>query len=216
VVALISILTSVTLQALPVTFQFSTTVDATPLGGGPATPLIATYTFDSDLPNGSGPTGPVDSTCGSYGTLFMQIQLGNEIVTASGGGISVFNDAGTTFVEDSYDVRPDDGIFSGQLLGHDITFFRFLIVDLDRTMFSSTALPLMPGFATSGDYQQTEIQFADGSYLGVEEFFDTPSDQRVPFTLTIVPEPSTVALLAIGGLMSFGWPTGRRDVSRGT
>lgn len=203
-IALFVILISATLQASPVIFQFNTTVDATELGGGSATPLLVTYTFDSTLPDGSGPTGPVDSTCGSYGPLFMQIQLGNEIVTASGGGISVFDNAGTSIVEDSYDVRPDDYMFSGQLLGRDINFFRLLIVDSDRTMFSSTTLPLMPGFATAGDYQQTEFDFADGSYLAVEEFPDTPLDQRMPFTLTIVPEPSTFTLLALGGLTVYG------------
>ena len=67
-------------------------------------------------------------------------------------------------------------------------------------MFSSTALPLTPGFAAAGDYQQTEIDFTDGTYLAVEEFPETPLDQRTPFTLTAVPEPSTLALFALGGL----------------
>jgi hypothetical protein len=71
-------------------------------------------------------------------------------------------------------------------------------------MFSNTALPLLPGFAMAADYQQTELDFADGSELRVEEFPDTPLDEKTPFTLTAVPEPSTLALLVLGAFAICG------------
>ena len=202
--ALVAVLISATLRASPVIFQYATTIDTTDFGGGPGTPLVVTYEFDSALADGSGPVGPIDSTSGSYGPLTMQIQLGGETVSAAGGGISVFDNAGSSIIEDSYDVRPDDDSFSGQLLGRDVGFFRFLIVDSDRNMFNSTALPLSPDFATAADYQQVEFDFADGSELSNSEGPEVPLDQRTPFTLTAVPEPSSIALLALGGLAFFG------------
>ena len=190
---LLAVLVSLPSQAAPLTFQFDSMIDTTAFGGASATPLSVTYTFDSASPEGSGPfSGP-----GSYGPLTMQIRVGSETVSASGGGIFLWNHIDS----DGYDVRPSDSMFSGQLFGRDITNFRFLLVDQDATMFSSTALPLSPQFATFADFQQTEMSFADGSALAIEEFPETPLGQRTPFTLMQVPEPSTLALLSIGVLV---------------
>jgi hypothetical protein len=183
-------------MSAPLTFQFSTTMDTTSFGGGSNTPLTVTYTFDSALPNGSGPGAPISSTLGSYGPLSMEIRLGTETVAGSGGGISVFNNASASGLEDSYDVRLDS--FSGQFFGRDLEIFRFLLVDESGTMFNATHLPLSPGFAAATQFQQTEFNFFDGSSIETGEDSNTPTGDRRPLTLSTVPEPSTGGLLGIG------------------
>ena len=68
-------------------------------------------------------------------------------------------------------------------------------------MFGNTGLPLSPGFATAAGFQQTEFDFSDGSGLFVDEFPDTPLEERTPFTLTMIPEPTTGALFLMGALV---------------
>ena len=151
--------------------------------------------------NGSGPFGTND-TGGSYGPLTMQIQLGNETVSASGGGITVFNNAGPSSSEDGYDVRPSQ-TFNKQLFGRNLRFFRFLLVDDSGTMFTNTDLPLSPAFAAIAGFQQTELDFQSNVVVQV-------LGQPTPFTLTLVPEPSAIALLAMGFLMLISWRICRR------
>lgn len=151
--------------APPVTsFQFTTTVDATTVGGDAAAPLRILYQYNPDLAAGSGPIG-AGETFASYGPLEKVIvEVGDQCVSFSGDGtgITVFNNAGTTFVEDSYDVRADVPATVGkQLFGLDFTFTRFLLVDSAATMFTSTALPTSPAFADEADFQQTVIELAD-------------------------------------------------------
>jgi hypothetical protein len=93
---MLGMLISVAAHAAPLTFQFATTIDATPVGGSATAPLTVIYTFDSALADGSGPGNPVSPTLGSYGPLTMQIQIGGQTISATGGGISVFDNAGTT------------------------------------------------------------------------------------------------------------------------
>ena len=45
------------LLAEDVTFQFTTTINASRVGGPADAPLVVTYTFDSDLENGTGSLG---------------------------------------------------------------------------------------------------------------------------------------------------------------
>lgn len=46
----------------------------------------------------------------------------------------------------------DKTLFNGT-----IRFFRFLLVDVEGTMFSDTSLPANPIFADQSDFQQTSI-----------------------------------------------------------
>src|SRR5262245_46319909 len=67
--------------ARELTFVFRTTIDATPAGGAPNTPLTVTYTFDPDLRSQYGSANPLLS--GYYGPIHMVVQLGNESVKAT-------------------------------------------------------------------------------------------------------------------------------------
>src|SRR5438045_7387785 len=86
-----------------IVFQFQTTVAARRAGGGANTSLVVTYAFDSQLPN----ITPTDPTHGNYSSIVMTIQVGDQIVTATGPGtaISIGNNAGTDTSIDYYDVR---------------------------------------------------------------------------------------------------------------
>lgn len=196
ILALIALLCPDAIAQSLLTFQFATTMDTTPYGGTPDTPLRVIYTFDPALPDGSGPGG-----WGTYGPLtIMQIQLGNQIVWGSGGGISVFNNSVTG--SDSCEVLADTVV--GQLFGRELSHFRFVLVDQEQAMFNDTSLPLSPGFAALADFQQTEFWFANGGYLSTVEFELTPVEQRRQFTLTAVPEPSSVILLLASGCVAIG------------
>ena len=181
------------LLAEDVTFQFTTTIDASSVGGPVNAPLVATYTFDSQLANGTGPFG-IDS----YGPLRMWLQVGDQSVTASGNpgsGILVGNNWGNGTTDgDGYDVRFENfGDVSGQLFGLDVLFFRFLLVDSDGTMLTSSDLPLSPAFASGTEFIQIDMFLFDpttgeGIYLSYE-FPDTPPEDKTPFSLTMVDDP---------------------------
>jgi hypothetical protein len=173
-----TLLIASTAFATPVTFTFHTMVDATAIGRGDNVPLVVTYTFDSNLVNGTGSFGT-----NSYAPVSMKLSLDGRTVTGSGGSIFMWDQAGS----DGYDVRAEN--FSALLFGRKLTFFRFLIVDQQSTMFDGITLPVQPGFAAAGDFQQTEIVFADDSSVGVSEFDNTPASEKRPFTLTIGTKP---------------------------
>lgn len=147
-----------------VSFQFTTYVDATAVGGSPTTPLRITYQFDPALAPGSGGFGAGDNFA-SYGPLeSMILEVGTECVAVRGDGtdITVFDDAGTTFVEDSYVVSAGGASLAGRtLFGGPLESFRILLADNERTMFSDTSLPTSNAFAEVADYQQTSVELTD-------------------------------------------------------
>lgn len=144
----------------PISFQFTTYVDATAVGGSASTPMRVIYQFNPDLAPGSGGSGSGD-TFASYGPLEKIIfEVGNECVAMAGAGtgIDVFNDAGTTIVEDSYNVQARNAAVAGKtMFGLNFEHARFLLVDEQMTMFSDTSLPTSPKFAQAADYQQTSV-----------------------------------------------------------
>lgn len=142
--------------ATPLEFIYSSTLDATPIGGGTDDALIIIYRFRPDL-------APTDSTpnAASYGPLeSVRVQIGTQpcsVVNTGGSQITVFNDLS----EDSYAVSaaPPSGSPS---TGLDITFAQFVIADNDRTMFSDTSLPTTPNFAQRAVFGQNDISIGRG------------------------------------------------------
>jgi len=171
----------------PLTFVFTSTVDMAQVGGQPDAPVVVTYTFDPALAPGSGPfgSGPYFA---SYGPSELTIEIGGERQTFSGPGtgITVFNDAGTTIVDDSYDVRVEFPFGqSHPFLGQNLLSFRFLLVDSDRAMFSSTALPTTPALAGSVDTAYVDIMLQNE--FGMTTLLSTGGR---PFTLTAPTPPA--------------------------
>ena len=142
------------------TFQFRTAVDATSVGGDADAQLRIIYQFNPDL----APTQS-EATFASYGPLEkIIVEVGGQCASFSGGGteISVFDNAGTSVVEDSWVVQASTPATEGkQLFGHDFIFTRVRLFDPDTTMFTSTALPTSPGFADEAEIQKTLIVLAD-------------------------------------------------------
>ena len=81
------------------------TSDARSVGGSSIEAVNVTFTFDSNLLNGTGSFG-IDSNHGSYGPWEGTLRVGTDIVTLTGGDILLWNDvtnsAGTS---DGYDFR---------------------------------------------------------------------------------------------------------------
>jgi hypothetical protein len=169
-----------------ITFQFDTTIDATPAGGPPEAPIRATFSFDPNLAPGSGQFMSTPSA-ESYGPITMTLQVGSESVSASGPGnvigIGVFDNAGTTFLEDGYGVQSSQGsTYVGQLFGYDVEMIDIHIIDSDLDMFGGTALPLTPEFASRADQTYVQILLIDAFGNGV--FLSNFGENR-PFSLTI-------------------------------
>ncbi|WP_309820561.1 hypothetical protein [Pseudarthrobacter sulfonivorans] len=145
----------------PISFQFTTVVDATAVGGSSSTPMRVIYQFNPDLAPGSGLSGSGENFA-SYGPLEKIIfEVGSQCVALAGAGtdITVFDNAGTTFVEDSYNVRASDAAVAGKtVFGLNLELARFLLVDNQATMFSDTSLPTSPEFADAADFQQSALQ----------------------------------------------------------
>jgi hypothetical protein len=170
-----------------VTMVFTSTIDTTPLGGQLEVPITVTYSFAPDLSAGSGPSG-ISATHAGYGPIDMTIDIGGDTLSVSGQGtgITVFNDAGTTFVEDSYDVRVDFPIIGGQqLLGQELVLFRFLLVDSNRDMFTTTELPLTTQFVAAADIVFIDVILLD--QFGSQTFLTTGGR---PFTLVTQAPPA--------------------------
>ena len=189
-----------------ITFQYDTVIDTTQVGGGPGTPLRVTYSFLSDLQPGSGQFGTTD-VAAAYGPITLTLQIGAEAVDVSGPGnvigIGVFNNAGTTFVEDGYGVASfPEATYSGQLFGLDVNFIDVHIIDSNLDMFSSTALPLTPDFASRADqsYVQITLQDASGNQILLSNY-----GQGAPFSLGLGTTAAPVCnskVISIAGLHS--------------
>jgi hypothetical protein len=182
------------------TFVYESSIDTTPVGGGPGTPLRIFYTFDTSLAPGSGSFG-TSETLASYGPLDrMIVMVGDQCVALSGAGteITVFNNAGTTSVEDSYDVRAFGPATAGKtLFGLNLRFARFLLVDSEATMFTDTSLPTTPTFGGAAEFQQATVDLVDQTGFPVRLRVDDFS----PFFLSVydpVAQIETFKSVALG------------------
>lgn len=194
--------------AATVIMRFETTINTTEFGGAAATPLVVTFSFDSGLAPGTGPAEENEPNQKSYGPLSsMEIKLGDETISGtgiSGSGISVWND---TADGDGYRVAvgpfpsPEETVF-----GMGVSGFSFLIADPSGTIFNDASLPTSFNFgSTAGFFQQTSFSLTEiGAILGVSEMPFTPVEERTPFTLTVIPEPGTLAIFGVAVLGAAG------------
>ena len=207
-----SILASLLLTGLApaatVFMRFETTIDASEHGGSASTPLVVTFSFDSELAPGTGPAEENEANSKSYGPLSsMEIKLGSETISGvgdAGSGISVWNDT-----PDGDGIRIAVGPLptpEETFLGMGVSGLMILLADPTGTLFSDASLPTSLNILSSaGMYQQTDFSLtAIGSFLVVMEQDFTPVEDRRPFTLTVVPEPGSLALCGIAALGTAG------------
>lgn len=143
-----------------IAFKLTTTIDTTSVGGGPDTPARIIYRFSPTLAPGSG--GNLSETVADYGPLErVIIEVGDQCAATSGPGtaIAVFNDAGTTVIEDSYAViaAKDAGDTSAMLFGLNLRAVVLVLVDNEGTMFSDTSLPTTVAFADQAEKEQLSM-----------------------------------------------------------
>jgi hypothetical protein len=194
--------------AATVMMRFETTVDATEFGGAASTSLEVTYSFDSALASAPSGLGL------SYGPLSsLEIKLGSEIMSGTAGsGITIWND---TSDGDQYQVMIVGSLLDPEytLLGADVWAFKMQITDPSGNMFSDESLPASFNFgSTSGFFQVADfgLGLGDSRILGVNESASTPVEERVPFTLTVIPEPSPLAIFGVAALGA-AWIRRRRS-----
>lgn len=104
-------------------------------------------------------------------------------MSGPGSGITVFNDDGTTFVEDSYTVTAGAPAVTGKkLFGLDLSQAQFVLVNADRTMFSDTSLPSSPSVFRAAEQAQTSILlFNPSTHRDVSLYSDFPYFQLSPY-----------------------------------
>lgn len=142
-----------------ITFQYTTTIDTTDVGGAPDTPLTLTYRFDPNLPSGSGGGSP-EIGFSDYGPLDRVIlRIGDQCLAQSAtGAISIYDGPNSLFVEDAYVAALNPAPSSGtKLFGLDLRLAQLVLVDFNGTMFNNTALPTTTNFAAAAQEQQTTI-----------------------------------------------------------
>ena len=207
-------------SAATLTWEFTSTVNATEAGGSAVAPFFFRFTFDTNLANDSG--GTVGGCCadvGSYGPISGVIGVdGQEVSFASGFFGSGFGTSELTVVKfddddvDRFDIRArEDALVGLQLFGRDIGQVVIQMQDDDGTMFSDTSLPTTTAFSAD----------VDRVFIGVDllgDFFSEPilfaaflhetPQQTPPFTLLeVIPVPAALPLLLTGlvGLGLIGW-----------
>ena len=189
-------------QAVPITFLFQSTIDASKLGGAANAPFSVEYTFDSGLSNGSGPGG----VAGTYGPVSGTLSVGSESVTF--GGSDAFITVGNNFGgEDRYDVRANGfAPFTGTLFGFSLFFFNFTIIDDSLNMLADDSLPTSPAFALLGDHAQMRVEAPDCP----DHCLFTQVNRASEFSLTSVPAPATLPLF-VSGLGMMSWLSWRKS-----
>lgn len=184
------LLAPVAAKAAPVTFSFTgtvTAVDAALAGEfSLGESVVGSYTFESTTPD----SDPGDPTLGIYDnaiTAFSATFGGDYTVTQGlDNDISVANGPPGNDVYQVFLTNPTAPTVAGLSLGA-----LFLgIGDFESNVFNSDALPLTPPDLAEFDFD-----------ISGAIFLDSPINQGMNFqltSLTLVPEPSTLAFVALG------------------
>ncbi len=164
------------------TAEFKGTIDnvlaAGSTGAVVGEPWTATYTFDSTTPDTNG-----DPSLGDYVVTSVTFDIGGTFITITSPLIQVDND-NALFLRDAYSLTGGSPIDGGALFAVDL-------LDTDMTELFDDSLPLV-----ALDLGQFETL---GLTLVSNDFFTTWVTGTVD-SMTLIPEPTSLALLGFGGL----------------
>lgn len=183
-------------RAATINYTISSTIDATPFGGGPATPYVVKVSV-SDVPEDLGEYV-------RYEVLAASISLGSETATWTGDEYRTYisNDVAANGKLTDYFIVSFKGSFSHTLLGHGVSEVNLILADTTGVMFSGGSLPVTSGFAAEVDtlnFSIDDTQFGALVYAGGAEYGTT----LPPFTVT-VPEPGVASVALLGALLLGG------------
>ena len=182
-----------------VSYEFTTVIDISRLGGDKEAPLRVVFSFD-DKSDGFGSS---NENSRSFGPASMVVTIGTESIFVTGAEIYLWNNTAISTVgfpefSDGFSVNGVGGTTAGQILGKEVSGFVFSILDTDQIMFGGRPeLPANADFSLQGDYQQTALYADRGSSV-------TPP--RAPYILAVIPEPASTSLTAV----TCGWALWRR------
>ncbi|MCB9850515.1 MAG: PEP-CTERM sorting domain-containing protein [Phycisphaerales bacterium] len=147
------------------------------------TELSGRYTFDSTTPDGS----PSDPEHGRYYDTIVDLSL--SLAEDETTRIGIFNHIfiRTDDINDQYILRDRNLVFKDYESN-----FSFLLADAQANVFASDALPEEP--PPLGEFEATDFVLS-----GLESEYSIHGDIT---SLTLVPEPSTLVLLAGATLMA--------------
>lgn len=171
-----------------VTFEFSTTIDASEVGGSANAPLVMTYTFDPAL--AGVPSGSVQIYSPVSGTLTVDgqsLSLANgRIIVSNNVNINIVDRYQTDFYDDQH-----------MLYGYEVFSVEVSIMDVAATMLSDTSLPLTTDFAlfSYNWYYAIELEDPDDAENNIEL-----NNTTSLFTLTM-PEQDITGTIAEDTLM---------------
>jgi len=175
-----------------ITFEFSGTVEGvsfdngTPTEFGVGDTLSGTFTFNS-LDSDSNASATHGYYLGSI--VSAEILLGSFSASgSSSGNILVIDSTSDTYSAEQ--ISPA----GSSVLGQELYDFTLAMTDTTATAFVNDTLPLSPpDIADFGD-RTLRLDFADSSFGN----FGTVAASLDSFTVTSVPEPTSLALVAIG------------------
>jgi len=198
-------------EAFLSTWEFSTKIDTTSIGGSPNTDFILTYSFDSNAPDLE-----QSSDGARYETVNSSAKIGNDVLTFSPSYIYVRNnwlggmDSYETWIGSWENSPPYEApAINGTLYGQQVVFVGIRLDNYDANMFSgdSFSLPLDTTFSSKVDHASVNVLMQGWQDGSASLFYEIDSSQ--PFTLRLldgspVPVPAAVWLLGSGLLGLFG------------
>ena len=188
------ILPGTSAYAAPVIFEYTSTVDASPIGLSASESISITYGFDTLTPDMNGNT-----KLGQYVLQSLVITLGGDtsVLTNPGNPQSVIV-VGDDNALDVYQITFWNGspAFSGLINGWQLGTGGVSLSSLETTTWTDDSLVVSTSTLNSLTRSSLSLYFV-GATVGHPGQFGT-SFTTTPFSITAVPEPSTAILLGLG------------------
>jgi hypothetical protein len=193
-------------SAAPITFTFSTDVDATVFGLSASTPLTIQYIYD---PSELGPTYTPDNVL--YPIDF-SITLGSFVVQVTYGGIntrippaysySQFVLSAATYADED---GVNDGHFTGDINGYQINDAELNILNQNSpiTMLNSNSLPTSTAFISGADLIIVDIN-SEYNQAGDVQLYQQLTPGTFTFTEASAAPEASASLLAVVGISLVG------------